>query len=301
MGRPLLVPCFSVGTHFPWAHPAVLTEMALLLPTCPLHGLPWSSCCPLCPLSAPPAALLLPTCPLQAQVASLTSELQGAQLQVRAAQAAAVEAAAATAASATAADAARAAAAAELEAAHRRTAEALQSEIGVLREQYAAADAARQQREDEVGGGQGLEYRVEDGAMRKRHRVADACASLRHAHPALWLSASCRRWPSTPLHLPPLWRTPLADPACCTPTTQRCLTLHAVADLHCCPPYWPPWPLQVRELQVQVKSTRQQIEAQLANIKVGGEGGSLSPSSYAVICRFLHPGACLLGAAGVVR
>lgn len=90
---------------------------------------------------------------LQAQVASLTSELQAAQLQARTAQAAAVEAAAATAASATAADAARVAAAAELEAAHRRTAEALQSEIEVLRQQYAAADAARQQREDEVGAG----------------------------------------------------------------------------------------------------------------------------------------------------
>ncbi|KAL4419268.1 hypothetical protein ABPG77_004826 [Micractinium sp. CCAP 211/92] len=87
---------------------------------------------------------------LKAQVASLTSELQAAQLQARTAQAAAVEAAAATAASATAADAARVAAATELEAAHRRTAEALQSEIEVLRQQYAAADAARQQREDEV-------------------------------------------------------------------------------------------------------------------------------------------------------
>ncbi|KAL4420012.1 hypothetical protein ABPG75_007110 [Micractinium tetrahymenae] len=87
---------------------------------------------------------------LKAQVASLSSELQAAQLEARAAQAAAAEAAAATAASATAADAARTAAAAELEAAHRRTAGALQSEIEVLRQQYAAADAARQQREDEV-------------------------------------------------------------------------------------------------------------------------------------------------------
>ena len=80
---------------------------------------------------------------------SLSSELEGAQVQLRAAQVAAAEASVAT---ATAATAAQAAVAAELAAAHQRTTVALQQEIEVLRGQRAAADQQQQQLEQEVGG-----------------------------------------------------------------------------------------------------------------------------------------------------
>ena len=101
--------------------------------------------------------------PWQAQVASLSSELEASQLQLRAATSAAAEALDATASAAT---AAQAAAAAELEAAHRRAAAALQAEIDLLRQQRAAADAAQQQLEGEVSG------------WRRRWMWRTACAHL---------------------------------------------------------------------------------------------------------------------------
>ncbi|PSC74954.1 Myosin-J heavy chain isoform A [Micractinium conductrix] len=113
---------------------------------------------------------------LKAQVASLSSELEASQLQLRAATSAAAEALDATASAAT---AAQAAAAAELEAAHRRAAAALQAEIDLLRQQRAAADAAQQQLEGELSS---LQQQVR--AQREELEAATAAAEAKEAERA---------------------------------------------------------------------------------------------------------------------
>ncbi|KAI7836877.1 hypothetical protein COHA_009277 [Chlorella ohadii] len=117
---------------------------------------------------------------LRAQLASLSSELEASQLQLRTAQAAAAEAV--TAASASAAVAAQAAAASELEAAHRKAAQALQAEIEVLRQQRAAGEAAQTALEGEVrelqAAVRGERSQVEALAAASQQKEAEHAAAL---------------------------------------------------------------------------------------------------------------------------